>query len=249
MWMHLSHRHFFSTHCADNLHACSYNLTLTPSPDKNYQHKSNKHDEGLGSLWPLWYTTKPKWQCLVTAFKCRASNCKLNFTCFQLMMTTPQSFSFLDFWSRHPQTLPCSSHKPWIPCSSLKPMRLPESFKAGCLKLSPPTSGFQILNIDLRTFVGLSAFCEESSSGSSSKPSLLIVRFTKGLMLITPSWMTLTVLVLVIRVRMTKGMLIPFGLLWESAVLDIGDNGRVGEGTINLCADVGRKPPRLRECS
>ena len=164
------------------------------------------------------------------------------------MMNTPQSFSFLDFWSRCPQTLRCSSHKPWIPCSSLKPMRLPDKFKDGrnWWSLSLPTSGFQILNIDLRTFVGLSAFCEESSSGSLSKPSLLIVRFTKGLMLITPSWMTLTVLVLVIRVRMTKGMLIPFGLLWESAVLDIGG---VGEGTINLCADVRCKPPRLRECS
>ena len=177
---------------------------------------------------------------------------KHNSTRFQVTKTTPQYFSFLHFWSQCPQTLRCFSHKPWIPCSSLKPMRLPEKFKDGWNwfgSLSPPTSGFQILNIDLRTFVGLSAFCEESSSAWSSKPSLLIVRFTKGLMLITPSWRKLTVLMLVMRVRMTLKMFIPFGLLWDSALLNIGESDCDRVGIINLGADVRSKLPCLRECS
>ena len=45
-----------------------------------------------------------------------------------------------------------------------------------------------MLNMDLRTLVGVSA---AGSSSVSSRPSLLMVRFTNGLMLSTPSWMTL----------------------------------------------------------
>ena len=70
-------------------------------------------------------------------------------------------------------------------CPNLKAWK--RAIRKGWLSLSTPTSGFQILNMDLRTFVGLSAFSEEPSP--SSKPSLLIVRFTNGLMLITSSWM------------------------------------------------------------
>ena len=60
--------------------------------------------------------------------------------------------------------------------------------KDGRCVLCLQTSGFQMLNMDLRTLVGVSA---AGSSSVSSRPSLLMVRFTNGLMFSTPSWMIL----------------------------------------------------------